>query len=387
MKKYKTLGQVFTPDWIVIEILDLVGFKDENILNNKIIDPACGDGAFLKIIVKRIIEKGQDLNYSINEIKKQLEETVYGIEIDETEFKNCIDNLNNIILNKLDKTIDINWNIYKGDTLTKYKDYIGFFDFVVGNPPYIRVHNLDDETRKILKKEFNFSQGTIDIYLSFFELGFKLLNKKGILGYITPNSYLHNSSYINFRRFLKNKKAIKSLVDFKANKIFKNFSTYTAITIINFSKDHNSFDYKELIEKTITKVNEIKYSDLNDKDWSFSKKEDMEFLKNIYTNSNKKVLDFYNVQYGFATLRDRIFIGTIEKENSNLAFFNNHWIEKDILYKIVKGSTYKGNNSEIKYIIYPYKKYNDAFVTIPENELKKNIPKHTNIYYCKSQNY
>jgi len=54
--KHKTLGQVFTPDWIVNEILNSLNYQKDNILNKKIIDPACGDGAFLKIIVKRIID-------------------------------------------------------------------------------------------------------------------------------------------------------------------------------------------------------------------------------------------------------------------------------------------------------------------------------------------
>lgn len=33
MKKSKSLGQVYTPNWIVKHILDLVGYKDENILD------------------------------------------------------------------------------------------------------------------------------------------------------------------------------------------------------------------------------------------------------------------------------------------------------------------------------------------------------------------
>ncbi|MEA1963417.1 MAG: Eco57I restriction-modification methylase domain-containing protein, partial [Patescibacteria group bacterium] len=247
MKKHKIMGQVFTPDWIVEEILNSVEFTGLNILNKKIIDPTCGDGAFLKIIVSKIIDVCVNQNYSVEKIKKYLENYVYGIEIDELEFFNCINNLNKIVKEKINQEININWKIFNKNTLLEYKKYLNYFDFVVGNPPYIRIHNLDKETKNILKKEFMFSHGTIDIYLSFFELGFKLLNKKGILGYITPNSYLHNSSYVNFRKYLKDKKAIKILVDFKANKIFKNFSTYTAITIINFFQDNKSFNYKELI--------------------------------------------------------------------------------------------------------------------------------------------
>lgn len=372
--KHKTLGQVYTPEWIVNEILDSVNYKGIKILNKKIIDPACGDGAFLKIIIDRLIDEAIKEKKTIEEIKHILEKNIYGIEIDKGEYFKCLENLNKIVKVKLNTDLNISWRIFNENSLFKYKEYIGFFDFVVGNPPYIRIHNLDKDTRKILKKEFMFSQGTIDIYLSFFELGFKLLNKKGILGYITPNSYLHNSSYINFRKYLKNNKAVKILVDFKANKIFKNFSTYTAITIINFFENKDYFEYKELVNGKIQKVNEIKYKDLNDKDWSFASKEDMDFIKKLYSNTNKKVSDFFDVQYGFATLRDKIFIGDIEEEKEDLVLFNKHWIEKKILYKVVKGSTYKGKSSEIKYIIFPYKKVGNRFIPIPEEELKTNYP-------------
>jgi len=372
--KYKKLGQVYTPKWVVTEILDLVGYKGNKVITKRIIDPACGDGAFLTTIVNKIIDKAISERKTISEIKQILERNVYGIEIDKTEYFKCIKNLNKIVKDRLCLDLEISWNIYNENSLFKYKDYAGIFDFVVGNPPYIRIHNLDNTTRKILKEEFSFARGTTDIYLSFFELGFKLLNNRGILGYITPNSYLHNSSYVNFRRYLKDNKAIKTLINFKANKIFKNFSTYTAITIIDFFEKRNSFTYKELINGKIQKINEIKFEDMNDKDWSFSNKEDMKFIRRIYSNNNKKVSDFFNVQYGFATLRDKIFIGNVAEEKRDLILFNNHWIEKKILYKIIKGSTYKGNPSQIKYIIFPYKKVNNRFIPIPEKELKKDYP-------------
>ncbi len=79
----------------------------------------------------------------------------------------------------------VNWKIFNENTLDFYKKNIGFFYYVVGNLPYIRIHNLDLTTREILKNEFQFSKDTIDIYLSFYEMGFKLLKEDGYLGYIT----------------------------------------------------------------------------------------------------------------------------------------------------------------------------------------------------------
>ena len=56
MKKIKTLGQVFTPNWIVNEILDLVGYNNETILDKYILEPSSGDGVFLLEIVTRYVD-------------------------------------------------------------------------------------------------------------------------------------------------------------------------------------------------------------------------------------------------------------------------------------------------------------------------------------------
>jgi len=201
-----------------------------------------------------------------------------------------------------------------------------------------------------------------------------MLKKNGYLGYITPNSYLKNSSYKDFREFLKEKKILKCLIDFKDYKVFEGFSTYTAITILYLNNTKDSFEYKEFINNEIEKVRDISFNELPDDIWAFSRE-----TIHINTKVKHKISDFFDVQYGFATLRDKVYIGDLKDQQGNLVLFNNHWIEKDILRKIVKGSTYKGNEREIKYIIFPYKEDNNRFVPITETELREKYP-HTYRY-------
>ncbi len=280
MSKHKTLGQVYTPQWIVNEILDLVGYRGKDILKKYILEPSCGDGAFLIEIVRRYIKTAKENNIERNQIISDIETYIWGVEIDTEEYSKCVQNLDSLVKNEF-KIADVKWKIFNISTLDFYKNNISKFDFVVGNPPYIRIHNLDLGTREIVKNDFMFSEGTIDIYLSFFEMGIKMLKNNGLLGYITPNSYLHNSSYKNFRDYLKRENIVHTLIDFKANKLFKGFSTYTAISIFqkNYNKDY--FIYKELKNDKITFVNKIKYSDLHNKDWSFADNENVEFLEQL----------------------------------------------------------------------------------------------------------
>jgi len=365
---------VFTPKWVVDEILDLVGYTGDNILGKNIMEPASGDGIFLITMVERYIDVALKAKHKPGQIKMELEKHIYGIELDSVEYTKSIKNLNKLVSLKLDNKIIVNWKIYNDDTLFKYKEYISFFDFVVGNPPYIRIHNLDLEVRKYLKKEFNFTEGTIDMYISFFELGFKILKKDGKLGFITPNSFLHNSSYKRFREYLINTKALKTLIDFKSNKIFNGFSAYTAISIIQFNTDDNNFRYKELVNNKIKDISTISYKNIKANNWSFANKEDTAFISSIESDNGLAIQNFFNVQYGFATLRDKIFIGTCREKNKSTVYFNDTLIEKNILRKIVKGSTYRGKSESIKYIIFPYIKKDDRYIPFCENDIKKDYP-------------
>jgi adenine-specific DNA-methyltransferase len=374
MKKHKTLGQVYTPNWIVSEILDLVGYQGDTILDKYILEPSCGDGVFLLEIVERYINVASQNKISEKEIIANLEKYIYGVELDSVEYQKSIERLDDLMEKLWLKKVKIHWNIVNQNTLDFYKNYTHFFDFIVGNPPYIRIHNLDIETKNNLKQNFLFSEGTIDIYLSFIEMSFKMANDTGKIGFITPNSYLHNSSYKLFREFIKEKKILKTLIDFKANKVFKGFSTYTAISIfdINYKEEH--LDYKEYLDGEIRSVNQVSFSNLNTTDWSFANKKDEDFLNELNQNRETLVKDFFDVQYGFATLRDKIFIANAEPHNDEYLKFNGHLIEKSILRKIVKGSKFKGEINENELVLYPYELQNNRYTVIEEDKLKEKFP-------------
>lgn len=374
-KKSKILGQVYTPKWIVEEILNNIHYFGTSILGKYILEPSCGDGAFLCEVVHRYIFEARKHNFSVNKIVEHLQTYIYGVEIELTEYNKCIENLNIIAKESLGNNITIEWQIFNTDTLNWYQNYKEKFDFVIGNPPYIRIHNLEEETREFLKKNFQFSTGVLDIYISFFEMGLKLLNQTGKLGYITPNSFLHNTSYKPFREYLKHQKNIQEICDFKSNKVFNGFSTYTAITILDKAYSNDFFCYKELISEKMEEVNQIKFSDLKSQKWAFSCEENSDFLANLFKGKNNSLKDFFDIQYGFATLRDKIFIGNYQRIDEEKGWFNGFEVEKSILKKIVKGSRYKGDEAQVEWILFPYEKQGQRYFPISEEKLQSEYPK------------
>ena len=88
----------------------------------------------------------------------------------------------------------------------------GGFDIVIGNPPYVLLENLPSESACIYNNLFVVAAYKVDLYHLFFEMGIQLLNEKGILTYITSNSYLTNKHTVNLRSFILENTSIQSLL-------------------------------------------------------------------------------------------------------------------------------------------------------------------------------
>ena len=90
--RIKHSGQVFTPDYLVADILDFCGYVESpRILGKHIIDNSCGEGAFLCEIVGRYCRAFRAGNDDIALLKDELQTYIHGIEIDAGTYERCID--------------------------------------------------------------------------------------------------------------------------------------------------------------------------------------------------------------------------------------------------------------------------------------------------------
>lgn len=376
MDKAKTLGQVLTPYHIVCAILDACGYSGCAVLGRFVMEPSCGDGAFLTEIVRRYIAAAKEARMTPEQTAADLSKYIFGIEIDEDMWHKCLARLDKIVSETLG-SVRVQWQIMHGDTLHLYANYPQTFDWVIGNPPYVRVHNLPEDTRLFIKRHFQFTVGTTDMYPVFFETAFAMLKPDGKLGFITPNSFLYNTSYRRFRAFLQQQGSLKTLCDLKAEKVFAGFSTYTAITIIDFArKNAECFDYAEYETGRLKTVNRIPFAALDSTRWALSAPESSQFLQQLADGKNARLGDFFDIQYGFATLRDKIFIGRAADRGDGTSDFNGAIVETALLRPIVKGSRYKGSlHDEAERIVFPYyKRANGRQTPYTEDELASRFP-------------
>ncbi|WP_292461264.1 Eco57I restriction-modification methylase domain-containing protein [Methanothermococcus sp.] len=379
--KNKLNGVVYTPKWIVEVVLNNLNYiVGNNIHSKKIIDPTCGDGAFLKEVVERFIIDALNSNKSTSEIKNLLEHNIYGIDIDKDAIEMCRNNLNNIA--KKYGIYNVNWNLINNDsTETWISKLFKKFDYVVGNPPYIRIQNLGKEKRSKIQKIWKLCKsGSTDIYIAFFELGYYLLNNTGELGYITPNTYIKTSAGKDIRLFIKNKKILRSLIDFRHHQVFENATTYSLITILSKTHGQNKFKlYYGDADKKIEFIDEIDLNNLNDDNWILCPNDLLIKIKEI-ENRGAPLGKIADIHVGITTLADSyyIFKDPVFKENTAIIKLKDgreFEIEKDILKPIVKASVLKSSDEEQnRYVIFPYKLKNGKHTIIPEDELKEKYP-------------
>jgi len=377
----KLNGIVYTPKWIVESILDNVNYNTEhNIYTKTIIDPSSGAGAFLVVIVDRFINSALKNNKTNDEIKSLLENNLCGFDIDKDAIENCKSNLNNVA--KKYNILDVNWNLLKTDTLNKEitSKYFKKFDFVVGNPPYIRVQHLGKERRKKIQREWSLCKyGSTDIYIAFFELGYSLLNNNGKLGYITPNTFLKTKAGESLRCFLKGSKSLKTLIDFEHHQVFDNATTYSLITILDKNHNKSIFSLYKGDLDNIHYLDDIDINNLNINNWILASNEILKKLKHIETRG-VPLNELSSIHVGITTLADDYYIFKEPVIKGDIATIRlkdggGFDIETDILKPIVKASVLKEQNEkQNRYVIFPYKKVKGKHKIIQENELKESYP-------------
>jgi len=341
-KTVKESGQVFTPDYIVANMLDLCGYFGKKILKKQIIDNSCGDGAFLCQVVSRYIEVATKSGLAKKDIVNQLEKNIHGVDTDESACKRCLERLSDIAgENNFGK---VKWDIRNEDVLSE-KTFDGKMDYVVGNPPYVRVHNLSDSYSAV--KRFSFAEGGMtDLYLVFFEIGFNMLSKNGVLCYITPSSWTSSLAGTNFRSYIKYHKNLSAIVDLEHFQPFE-ATTYTMISLFEKGEKKQTFRYYGYDESqkkpSFREELDIDKSDVGAK-FFFTKHQIQSLLKTIKTKPHPKIVAVKN---GFATLADKVFIGEVP--------------ETSITIPIIKASTGKWKRG-----LYPY---DENGAPIPEKKL------------------
>ena len=225
----KGKGQVFTPGWVVCQLLDVAGYWGKGILRRHVMDNSCGKGAILVEIVRRYCEAWKKYADKADNLKGELEYYVHGIEIDRDCYEVCVIELDAVAADY--GVYDVHWNILNADAFSCAEMFLGKMDFVIGNPPYVRIHNISDLKVSISKMQY--TCGITDLYLAFMELGLFMLSDNGKMSLITPSLWLKGTGGAKLRKAIFERGCLRKIINMADVKVFPGFNTKTAISVFD----------------------------------------------------------------------------------------------------------------------------------------------------------
>lgn len=275
------------PEAVVGHLERLDTYADQ-LADLKVLDPACGSGAFLIQALEKLVQErrwvaeereritGHRGLFDIDKLTKAvLTENLYGVDInpESVEITRLALWLHSALPDR--PLCELDRNIVCGNSLVGPEFYawrqqglfsedqqerINVFDYqaafpqvfargngksgfdcVIGNPPYVKLQNfrkvdpdvaeyLVDAKRKDGTPLYASTQTqNFDLYLPFLERGMELLNENGRMGYIAPNVWLLNEYGRGLRRKLYDTRRLERWIDFKDYQVFEEAITYTAL--------------------------------------------------------------------------------------------------------------------------------------------------------------
>jgi hypothetical protein len=106
-------------------------------------------------------------------------------------------------------------------------------DFVVGNPPYIRLENVPRNVMDAYRRQCPTMRGRADIYVGFIERGLDLLCPGGTLGFICADRWMHNQYGSQLRGLVSRSYAVETVITMHDVDAFEaDVSAYPAVIVL-----------------------------------------------------------------------------------------------------------------------------------------------------------
>ncbi len=250
-------GVVYTPANLVDFVLDLGDYVPERPIElQRVLDPACGAGAFLEALVgrlsRRLAAQGRDPLSPAGRLAflGAVDSLIFGVDKDPHACERAISAVRRLVAQLSGKEVPASFfgaNVVVDDFLTGPLDRLAQsrFDLIVGNPPYVAANRLDASQKDEFRARFRVAIGRIDLYALFFERALQLLAPHGRLAFITPNKFLTSESSGRLRKWILSTASIRKVASFRSHRVFEDAATVPCVTLLERSRAAAPFSFME----------------------------------------------------------------------------------------------------------------------------------------------
>ncbi|HRJ62301.1 MAG TPA: Eco57I restriction-modification methylase domain-containing protein, partial [Azospirillaceae bacterium] len=230
----------------------------EELQTVRILDPACGSGAFLIECFDRMAAAYGEATARLADLSGGqlalfdadatiLRRNLFGVDISGEAVNICRLSLWIKTAKRDAPLTGLDDNVIQGDSLiddpafsARAVDFAarfpqafeqGGFDVVIGNPPYVRQELIGD-AKPFLQKRYRAFHGMADLYVYFYERGLELLRPGGRLSYVVTNKWLKAGYGEGLRGLFADSAWLESVVDFgHAKAIFPDADVFPCVVL------------------------------------------------------------------------------------------------------------------------------------------------------------
>lgn len=267
----------------------------------------------------------------------------------------------------------------------------GGFDCVIGNPPYIRIQKMKEWAPlevEIYKKLFKAAaSGNYDIYVVFIEKGLKLLNDRGMLGFICPHKFFNSKYGVPVRGLVSDGKHLAHVVHFGDQQIFGGATTYTCLLFLHKSTTRDC-RFVKVDDLGAWKVKGegiegiIKAERVTNAEWNFPVGKAAALFEKL-SQMPVRLGDIADMFVGLQTDADDVYILEEVRRDKGKVLCESkftgrqHWFENDHLKLFLKGSLNVRRyflSDVTKRLIFPYETQDSKSVLIESKDYKRRFP-------------
>lgn len=323
-------GAVFTKREVVDAILDLSGYVESAELSSfTLLEPSFGNGDFLTPVIERLFaslkRQGNLPAIGFESLKK----CIVAVELHTPTYQKTREKIEAQLLGlglsaEQAEELCQAW-LRNDDFLTIDLDQK--FQYVVGNPPYVRQERIPSALLKFYKKRFTTLYDRADLYVLFFERCLDLLCSSGRLGFVCANRWVKNKYGGPLRAKISEGFQLKNFIDLDGLEAFHSeVIAYPAITVIEGTQSTGTLVSSKAL-KDLTGLTTV-VRDMNSESMSLSSKvcvvhevangrdpwllDSPEILRVVRTLENSfPALEHADVRVGIGVASgcDKVFIG------------------------------------------------------------------------------